>query len=321
MNIYLFTDQFWIKQNNMYTFSIITPSFNQGQFLEDTIKSVLTQSGDFYIDYIIADGGSTDNSVGIIRKYDNLLKGGQFPIKCKGITYRWWSKKDNGQSAAINEGFSVANGDIYAWINSDDFYNPGTVNLVSELFRKQELQFIHGDAYMLDLNRGSYEKPRTFYKKSFDGNYNDLMDDDFIYQSSVFFKKDLFLNSERIDENLVVALDYDLWIKMFGKLSKEQILYINKPLSSYRMWQASKTFSYLKISRKERILLDKRYHMKFISPAILYNPCTAPFFYFLRNYVPLLLKIIKKPIIFLNNRKRYPKIKTIPPPPSFRSTP
>ena len=81
---------------------------NHGRFIEDTIKSVLNQEGDFYIDYIIMDGGSTDNSVEIIKKNEQLLKEGKWPIKCRGIEYRWASEKDRGQSDAINKGFRVA---------------------------------------------------------------------------------------------------------------------------------------------------------------------------------------------------------------------
>ena len=106
--------------NNIIT--IVTPSLNQGQFLEQTILSVISQKGDFYIDYIIADGGSTDNSVEIIKKYDSLLREKKFKIQCKGIKYRWWSKKDKGQAHALNMAFKTGQGDVVTWINSDDYF-------------------------------------------------------------------------------------------------------------------------------------------------------------------------------------------------------
>ena len=87
------------------TISIVTPSLNQSQYLEQTIKSVLDQAGNFKIEYIIADGGSTDKSVEIIKKYDQLLKNNQYPIKCKGIEFKWWSEVDDGQTQALNKGF------------------------------------------------------------------------------------------------------------------------------------------------------------------------------------------------------------------------
>lgn len=107
--------------------SIVTPSFNQGRFLEQTINSVITQEGDFYIDYIVADGGSTDNSVAIIKKYDDLIKSKEFICQCRGIEFSWWSQKDNGQPEALNNAFGRAKGDILAWINSDDYYNDAEV--------------------------------------------------------------------------------------------------------------------------------------------------------------------------------------------------
>ena len=91
-------------------FSIVTPSYNQGKYIEETIKSVISQEGDFSIDYVIADGGSTDNSVEIIKKYSKLLNDGRYPIKCNDIKFRWWSKKDRGQSDAINQGFNSTDG-------------------------------------------------------------------------------------------------------------------------------------------------------------------------------------------------------------------
>src|SRR5208282_2106780 len=90
--------------------SIVTPSFDQGQYIEEAIKSVISQEGDFFIDYIVVDGGSTDNSAEIAKKYGTLLDVGKWPVRCRGIRYRWISEKDRGQSDAINKGFRVAEG-------------------------------------------------------------------------------------------------------------------------------------------------------------------------------------------------------------------
>jgi len=134
--------------------TIVTPSYNQGQFIEETINSVLSQEGDFFIQYIIADGGSTDNSVEIIKKYEKLLKEKKYPVRCKGIEYIWWSRKDRGQSHAINQGFKIAKGDILAWINSDDYYEPGAFDYIFDMFRKHpHIDMIYGDCYFILGNK------------------------------------------------------------------------------------------------------------------------------------------------------------------------
>ncbi len=117
--------------------SIITPSFNQAPFLEETIQSVLTQDYED-IEYIIVDGGSSDGSVEIVKRYDSELA--------------WWvSETDQGQTDAVNKGFERARGDIFAWINSDDSYLPGTVSdAVGFLKDHPEVGMVYGDANFID---------------------------------------------------------------------------------------------------------------------------------------------------------------------------
>lgn len=102
--------------------SVITPSLNQGAFIERTILSVLSQKGDIELDYIIVDGGSTDNTLDIVRKYQESLT--------------WISEKDRGQSDAINKGFNMATGELLAWLNSDDTYEPHALTEVAERYKK-----------------------------------------------------------------------------------------------------------------------------------------------------------------------------------------
>src|ERR1035437_4288596 len=117
--------------------SVITPSFNQGKYLESTIKSVLEQDYP-NLEYIVIDGGSEDNSVEIIKKYE------------KHLAY-WESVKDKGQSHAINKGFAIATGEILAWLNSDDTYEQNAIYNIAEWFRKYpELDFIYGDVNIID---------------------------------------------------------------------------------------------------------------------------------------------------------------------------
>jgi glycosyltransferase involved in cell wall biosynthesis len=143
---------------NKAIITVVTPSYNQGRFIEETVQSVLMQEGNFYIDYIIIDGASTDNSAVVIKKYETLLQENcrtieKFGLKwyargernekkfrwnnCLGISYRWLSEKDNGQVDALKKGFRLARGDIYCWLNSDDIYiHPTVLQKVTDYFAK-----------------------------------------------------------------------------------------------------------------------------------------------------------------------------------------
>lgn len=104
--------------------SVITPSYNQGQYIEETILSVISQEGDFQIDYLIMDGGSTDGTVEVIRKYAEMIDKNAYPHRCRGVALRWVSEKDKGQTDAINKGIRQSKGSILTYINSDDAFSP-----------------------------------------------------------------------------------------------------------------------------------------------------------------------------------------------------
>ena len=128
--------------NNQYPkISIITPSYNQGQFLEETICSVLDQ-GYPSLEYIVIDGGSTDNSGEIIQKY------------APHLAY-WVSEKDSGQVEAIQKGFDRATGDVVAWLNSDDVYMPGTLDKIGAAFHDMDTAFVYGNCELTD-SRGNF---------------------------------------------------------------------------------------------------------------------------------------------------------------------
>src|SRR4030065_1321205 len=155
--------------------SVVTPSYNQGRYIEETIKSVLSQEGDFRIEYLVMDGGSSDNSVEVIKKYDRLLKEGRWPVKSLGITYSWVSEKDKGQSDAINKGFRQATGDYIAWLNSDDTYEPEAIRkAIDYLEAHPEHMMAYGEGDFLFVPLGRKKRypgerfdydtlPRLFY--------------------------------------------------------------------------------------------------------------------------------------------------------------
>jgi len=161
-----------MKPKKMLKISIITPSYNQGQYLEETIKSVLDQQYP-NLEYIIMDGGSTDNSVEIIKKYESQLA-------------HWESKPDGGQSAAINKGFNMATGDILAWLNSDDYYTPESLFQVSEMFTADDLKIVFGECALYHEKSGKVKKSRVF---EFAKSHNIELSDYLIQPSSFWTKK------------------------------------------------------------------------------------------------------------------------------------
>ncbi len=177
--------------------SIVTPSFNQAAFLEETIRSVLAQDYP-RIEYLIVDGGSTDGSVQIIQKYaDNLA---------------WWvSEKDQGQTEALNKGFAHASGQIFAWLNSDDTYQPGAVSAAVAFLRQHpEIGLVYADANFIDESGkriGQFPAAQTDYRRLRQGYVH-------IPQQSAFFRADLWRQVGPLDPSFYFAMDYDLWVRI-----------------------------------------------------------------------------------------------------------
>ncbi len=201
--------------------SIITPSYNQGRFIRETIESVLTQDYE-NIEYLIIDGGSTDQTLDMIREYENRL------------TYL--SEKDRGQSDAINKGFRMAKGSIVAWLNSDDVYEPGCVSKAVEAFESNDrLGLLYGDGWIIDEKS---RKRKVFeYTQEFD--YWKLVNFwDYIMQPAAFFKKDALQKVGYLDEKLHYCMDWDLWIKL---ASVSEVRYLPELLACSREYGDTKT--------------------------------------------------------------------------------
>jgi len=207
---------------NIIKVSIITPSFNQGEFIEATINSVLDQT---YrnIEYIVIDGASTDNTMNILDKYRDKID----------IVV---SEKDNGQSDAINKGFKLANGELVGWINSDDLLDPECIQEIVNLYNINS----NGSIYYGDvLNRIDKEgvlfdtKKRTIPSRDFllNTNYS-------VIQQGSFYSKEILIKCNYLDESLHFCMDLDLWLKLlsFGPIYNFQ----KKPLASFRRWEGQK---------------------------------------------------------------------------------
>lgn len=203
--------------------SIVTPSFNQAHFLEATIQSVLSQNYP-RLEYIIVDGGSTDGSPDIIRKYAGKLA--------------WWtSEKDKGQTDALNKGFAHAQGNILAWLNSDDTYQPGAVaSAVDFLLDNPLIGLVYGDAnYINEAGQviGRFPAAQTDLPRLHQGYVH-------IPQQAAFFRGDLWRTVGPLDPSYYFAMDYDLWVRI---AARSQVKYVPQTWANFRLHTAGKTIS------------------------------------------------------------------------------
>ena len=208
-----------IKSNPLVT--IVSPSYNQARYLERTILSVLNQDYP-NLEYIVIDGGSTDGSIDIIKKYEHK------------ISY-WVSEPDRGQSHAINKGFKKATGEIFNWLNSDDILMPSATTIaVHCLTNNPEYGMVYGDRLVIDQNDqvlSCIEMPsfnRFFYKFR-----------PWLPQETVFFRRELWHKVNGVDESLNYSMDKDLWLK-FVKISK--IHHIPFFLGAWRQHNLAKSY-------------------------------------------------------------------------------
>lgn len=224
--------------------TVITPSLNQGHFIEQTIQSVLSQNYPD-LEYIIIDGGSTDNTPDIIQKYKNK------------ITYI--SEKDNGQTEAINKGLRMSSGDIITYLNSDDLYLPDTLTHINSFFKLNPYaKWVTGDYIIIDEKNKKIQSFVVTYKRllRFIPTFTMLSFTNFVVQSSTFCRREVIDETGFFDVSLHYAMDYDYWLRII----KQYPLYvINKPLSAFRIHKSSKSSCKYQMQFKEDLYISTKH--------------------------------------------------------------
>lgn len=223
--------------------SIITPSYNQGKFIMQTIDSVLNQNYP-NLEYIVIDGGSTDSTINILKKYKNKVK--------------WISEKDKGQADAINKGIKMVTGDIIGYLNSDDIYLPQALKTVDDFFKlNPKAQWAMGD-YSIINAEGRKIRPYVVWYKRFLRPFNSyklLTFTNYIVQPSTFWRKNVIKTIGLFDDSLPYEMDYDYWLRI---ASKFPLYIIKKSLSLFRIHDSSKSgLHYLRQFEEEIKVLEK----------------------------------------------------------------
>lgn len=208
-------------------FSIVTPSYNQGAFIERTLQSILGQEGEFDLELRVMDGGSSDGTPAVLRRYGDDAR------------LRWTSHPDNGQSDAINRGFAATDGDILAWLNSDDLYAPGALQAVAEAYRARPFDWCFGNCINIDEHDHEIRRSITAYKRrqSLRYGYRRLLRRDFISQPATFFTRRAFERTGEIERGLTYSMDYDYWLRLGRGFDP---VFLDRTLASFRWHSASK---------------------------------------------------------------------------------
>jgi glycosyltransferase involved in cell wall biosynthesis len=224
--------------------SIITPSFNQGDFIGHTIDSVLNQSYPD-LEYIVVDGGSTDCTLEVLNRYSGRIS--------------WISEKDGGQSNAINKGLRLANGEVIAYLNSDDIYLPDSLSAVGEFFASHpEAAWLTGKCRLIDQHGSEIRKAIMLYKNFWLqlSSYRVLLTLDYISQPATFWRRRVINEIGYFDENLKYAMDYDYSLRV-GR--KYKLWVLNKYLAAFRIHSSSKTGSSARVQFREDLHVSRRY--------------------------------------------------------------
>ena len=217
--------------------SVVTPSYNQGRFIERTIQSVLEQNVPS-LEYVVVDGASTDGTVNVLKKYEKHL--------------RWVSEEDSGQTEAVNKGLKWTRGDIIGWLNSDDIYYPGALSAVISLFEESpQVDVIYGNADHVDEYDNIIE---AYYTE--DWNYERLKEVCFLCQPAVFFRRRILDRLGLLDAGLKYCMDYEYWLRLGAEVP---FVRMKNKLAGSRMYGENKTLGErIAVHREINSMLKKR---------------------------------------------------------------
>jgi len=242
--------------------SIVTPSYNQAQFVEQTVLSVLNQDYPNF-EYIVIDGGSTDGSANIIRKYSDRL-------------VYWVSEPDRGQAHAINKGFERATGEVLAWLNSDDLYLPGALGTVGRYFRSPRVQLLRGNGVNVD------ESGRVVgHRRGSPADLKSLLLFGGLLQPATFWRRSLMDRVGPLDETLQFCMDFDLWCRM-ARVTHFHMT--RKELCAFRIHEGQKTHSIASVGIEEHARIVQE-HLTELAGA--FPECVLRVYCVLRHYLYL----------------------------------
>ena len=260
-----------MKENIFPRISIITPVLNRSQYLEETILSVISQ-GYPNLEYIIIDGGSTDGSLEIIKKYE------------KSISY-WVSEPDLGMYHAIKKGFDRSTGEIMAWLNSDDIYKPGSLNMIASIFNDTDVEWISGmpslynkDGYCVKTNNlVKWSKSRVW-----------LNDYKWIQQENTFWKRSLWEKSGGfISTDLKYAGDFELWCRFF---KYAELYSVHTSFAGFRLHGSQISLDFKKENETEAKKIAEKFKP---------DPLNEKIRFYILSFLDLVNRVIKVTVIFL----------------------